>query len=150
MIHFISGYDIATNVHLISTEALSLMPKSTGEFLAAMSSSRSYDVTKCVCPFVVILSDLEHLKHLKQEVSRVFQGSFKGVSRKFQGCFTEASRVFHGSFKCVSRKFQGSFTEVSRVLQGSFKGVSRKFQGCFKEVSRVFHESFNGSFKDFS
>ena len=79
-----------------------------------MRSSRSYNVTKCVCPFVVILSDLEHLKHLKQEVSRVFQGSFKGVSQKLQGCFTEVSSVFQGSFKGVSRMFQESFKRASR------------------------------------
>ena len=46
-------------------------------FLAAMSSSRSDNVTKCVCSSVVILSDLEDLKHL----------DFKEVSRVFQGCF---------------------------------------------------------------
>ena len=38
--------------------------------------------------------------------------------------------MFQGSFKGVLRKFQGCFTEVSRVFQGSFKGVSRKFKGC--------------------
>ena len=43
------------------------------------------------------------------EVSRVFQGSFKGLSKKFQGCFEEVLRVFEGSFKGVSRKSQGCF-----------------------------------------
>ena len=67
------------------------------------------------------------------------------VSLKFVvHCFKKVSRVFQGSFEGVSRKFPGSFKEVSRVLQGSFKGVSRKFQGCFKEVSRTFHVSFKG------
>ena len=42
--------------------------------------------------------------------------------------------VFLGSFKGVSRKFQGCLKEVSRVFQVSFKGVSRKFLGCFNEV----------------
>ena len=62
---------------------------------------------------------------------KVFQGSFKGVLRKFQGCFKEISRVFHGSFKVVSRKFQGCLKEVSRGFHGRFKGVVRAFQGCF-------------------
>ena len=60
------------------------------------------------------------------------QGSFKGVSRKFQGRFKEVSRL--------SRKFQGCFKDA--VFQGSFKGVSRKFQGCFIEVSKVFQGRF--------
>ena len=50
---------------------------------------------------------LEFEVHCFKKVSRVFQGSFEGVSRKFQGCFKEVSRVFQGSFKGVSRKFQG-------------------------------------------
>ena len=68
-----------------------------------MSSSRSDDVNKCVCICVgVILFSLEHSKHLKHkvlrelqcclkkfEVSRVFKGCIKGVSRKFQVCFKE-------------------------------------------------------------
>ena len=45
------------------------------------------------------------------DVSRMFQGSFKGVLR---------------SFKDVSRKFQGCFMEVLRVFTENFKGVSRK------------------------
>ena len=53
-----------------------------------------------------------------KEVSRMFQGSFKGVFRKFQECFHEVSRLFHGSFKSVSRKFQERFKEVSGKFQG--------------------------------
>ena len=37
-------------------------------------------------------------------------------------------------FKGVSRKFKGCFKEVSRVFQGSLKGVSRKFKRCFKNI----------------
>ena len=80
-----------------------------------------------MCLSEVILSNLEHSKHLKQDVLWALQGCLLGVS----GCFIEVSRVFQGSFKGVSRKFQGCFKEVSR-----------KFQGCFKEVPRVFYESF--------
>ena len=56
-----------------------------------------------------------------KEVLRVLTKNFKGVSRKFKGCFKEVSTVF-----------QGSFWEISRVLQKSFKGVSTKIEGCFK------------------
>ena len=43
--------------------------------------------------------------------SRVFQGSFKSVSRKFQECFLEVYGKFHGclrKFKGVSTKIDGS------------------------------------------
>ena len=59
-------------------------------FLAAMSSSRSDDVTKFVCPSGVILFSFVLSKHLKQEFFRgVSQGCLFEVSRKFQGCFKE-------------------------------------------------------------
>ena len=62
-------------------------------FLAAMSSSRSDDVTQFVIlsvPFFLLVSSklVVHLE-CQQGVLRVFQGSLKGVSRKFEGCFTE-------------------------------------------------------------
>ena len=63
----------------------------------------------------------------------MFQGSFKE-------CFKEVSKVFQGRFKGVSGKFQKCFKEVSRVFQGSFKGVSRKCQGCFMIFLRSFTE----------
>ena len=49
---------------------------------------------------------------LKGVSQQVFQGSFKGVSRKFQRCFKEVLKVFQGSFKGVVRAFQGYFEEV--------------------------------------
>ena len=77
----------------------------------------------CVRPFirsfVVILSDLEHLKHLKQDVSKVLLGCLMGVS---------------GCLKGVSRKFQGCFMEVSRVFQRCFNGASRMLHRCVKCV----------------
>ena len=80
-----------------------------------MSSSRSDDVTKSVCLSVSSHSfSFDHLKHLKQDVSRVLQVFLLDVPRLFQGCFKEVSRVFQGSFKGVSRKFQGRFKEDSR------------------------------------
>ena len=77
-----------------------------------------------------------------KEVSRVFQGSFKDVFRKFQGFFEEVSRVFQGSFKSVLMKFLENFKGVSKMFQGyslrlegssSFKGI----QEYLKEVQRV-------------
>ena len=49
-------------------------------------------------------------------VSRVFERSVKGVSEKFQGCLKfqgcRKFRMFQGSFMGVYRKFQGGFQEV--------------------------------------
>ena len=86
-----------------------------------MCSSRSDDVTKFVCLSVVILFDLEHLKYLKQYVSKVLQGCLIGVS----GCLNGVLRVFQKYFKGVSRTFLGYLKGVSKVFQESFKGVSR-------------------------
>ena len=61
-------------------------------------------------------------------VPRVLQGSFKGVSWKFQGSFKVVSMG-------VSRKFQGYFKKVSRVFQGRLKGFSGR-TGHLKEVLR--------------
>ena len=46
--------------------------------------------------------------------------SYKGVSRKSNGCFNEVSRTFHASF-------MDSFKGVSRKFQESFKGNLREF-----------------------
>ena len=54
-------------------------------FLAATSSSRNDNVTKCVFGFVVILFNLVQLKHLKQYVLKVLQGCLMGVSRCLKG-----------------------------------------------------------------
>ena len=67
----------------------------------------------------------------------MFQGNFKGVPRKFLGCFKEVSRVFQESLKGVSRKFQGCFN-----------GVLSGVQGCLKQVQRVFEEEFLRCVKD--
>ena len=57
--------------------------------------------------------------------------SFKGVSRVFErtskGISVSVSKVFQGSFKGVPRKFLGCFKEDLRVLW-SFKWVSRMFK----------------------
>ena len=46
----------------------------------------------------------------------MFQGRFKGVYRKFQGC---SERVFQGSFKSVSRKFRQVLkTDKQTILYG--------------------------------
>ena len=69
----------------------------------------------------------------------MFKESFKGVSRKFPGCYKEVSRAFQERFKEVLRKFQEYFTEVegfkivSRVIQGNLK-VVWNFKMCFTGV----------------
>ena len=63
------------------------------------------------------------------------EGCFKEVysglhvfCKEVQRDFKEVSKVFQGSIKGVLRKFLGWYKEVPRVLQKSFKGVSRKLQ----------------------
>ena len=74
-----------------------------------------------------------------------FQGSFKGVSRKIEGCvkvpFEWVSSVFE---RKKERKFQESFKEESKEFQGGFKRVLRKFQWYFQKVSRVFKGILKG------
>ena len=77
-----------------------------------MSSSRSDVVTQSVRPSVS-----NQGVFFKHKEARKLQGSYMGVSRKFQGCFKEFSRMFQESFKGVSRKFQGCFKEFLRVFQ---------------------------------
>ena len=67
----------------------------------------------------------------------MFQGSFKGVPRKFLVFFKEVSRVFQESFKGVSRK-----------IEGCFNGVLREIQGCLKEFQWMFKARFQRCFKD--
>ena len=93
----------------------------------------------------------------------VFSGSIKGISRKYQGCFTKVSwnRKFQGCFR-VFHGFWGSFQSVSRKVQENIQGLSKKFHVAWyswqlpkqKEVlfllvslESVEHQ---GSFKDVS
>ena len=61
------------------------------------------------------------------------------VTREIEECFDGVLRVFQGSFKGVSRKCHGCFMKVScmRKCHGCFLGVSwflKVFPDCFKEV----------------
>ena len=82
----------------------------------------------CVCLSVVNLSNYEHSKHLKQDVSWVLHGCLvsHGRFRVSQGYSCGALRVFQEYSKVVFSRFCGYFKGVSRVFQGSFKNVSRK------------------------
>ena len=51
----------------------------------------------------------------------MFQLSFKDVSCKFQE--QEVSVVFQESFRRRSKKIEGNFEEVMRMFQGLFKKV---------------------------
>ena len=106
-------------------------------------------------------------------VLKVFQGSFRDISRKFQECFNlrkilgyfkkvsrffqERSKVSQGSFQWVSRVLERSSEQISGKFQICFRGFSRKFYGCsrkdfsvlqrsFKKVSSVLQENFNEKF----
>ena len=65
-------------------------------FLAAMSSSRSDYVSKCVCVCLwgVNLFSLEHSKYLKLNVTRVSPGCMNGVSRVSQVYSMGTPRAF--------------------------------------------------------
>ena len=62
---------------------------------------------------------------------KVFKVSFKGISRKFKGCFKEFSKACLGSFKVISKNFQCCFKDA---LKEVFVGFSRVFPGNYKEV----------------
>ena len=78
----------------------------------------------------------------------MFQESFKGVSRKNEGCFNGYSSGFQGCLKEVQWVFEESFKDGSRMFKGGFKGVSKKIEGCserplvrYKGASRVSRRS---------
>ena len=58
--------------------------------------------------------------------------------------FERSSKEFQGSFKGISRKFKGCPKKVFSMLQGSFKGISKKIKGCLNEVL----SGFQGFFKE--
>ena len=60
----------------------------------------------------------------------MFRESFKGVSRKAEGCFNEVLSEFKRCLKEFQLVFEESFKGVSRMFQGSFKDVARKIGGC--------------------
>ena len=72
----------------------------------------------------------DYLKEVQREISKMFQGSLKDVPRKFI--------VLQGSFKGVSSKFQECFNGVLSGFQGCCKAVQRVFEGSFKCVLRMF------------
>ena len=66
---------------------------------------------------------------IDQDILRELQGCLRSVCLKFQGCL-EVSRMFQGIFKCVNRKFL-------KVFRASLEGISRKFQESFMEFSGI-------------
>ena len=71
-----------------------------------LSSSRCDNVTKCVG--VSVFSHFVYFGTFKE-----FEASCcEGVGRVSQECLFEFSMVIQGSFKGVYRKFQGCFKEV--------------------------------------
>ena len=111
---------------MIFLHSLFIFFKQNLAFLAAMSSSRSDDVTKFVRPSVRMspFSDIEafeaNLDVLKflmfPSVSPVFHLCFTGVSPVFHRCFSSVSPVFYQSFTSVLPMFHQCFTRVSPVF----------------------------------
>ena len=72
----------------------------------------------------------------------MFQGSFKGVSRKIEGIFETHLGIIQGRLKYVK--------EVQMVFKGNFKNILRKihgFKASVKYFSRKFRKKFQGCFK---
>ena len=64
-----------------------------------------------------------------------YQWESIGVSRVFvPGCCKEVLRVLTKNFKGVSRKFKGCFKEVSTVFQGKLKGTGREISVVVKGI----------------
>ena len=87
------------------------------QFLAAMSSSRSDVVTQCVFPCFRVSVPFFSFNVLEVSASpKVFQWCFNGVSRPFKVCLClkfKVSRMFQTKvFKGVLRKFQGCFNPI--------------------------------------
>ena len=75
-----------------------------------------------------------------REGSKEFQGSFKGVSRKIEGCalIQGSFKVSKRSSKGVSRQFERNFKEDSRVLKKVSSLSQENFIKSFMGVSRIF------------
>ena len=56
----------------------------------------------------------------------------------FNGCLRKVSRMFQGSFKDVSRKIEGCSERHFRVDSTYLKEVPRACQGSLKLVSKMF------------
>ena len=52
--------------------------------------------------------------------------------------------MFQGRFKGVSRKIEGSSESPLRVIKWRFKVCKRSSRGCFKAVSKIFQGRFMG------
>ena len=71
-------------------------------------------------------------------VSRMFQGKFKGVPTKIEGCSQLPPRELHVS---VSKKFKGVSSEFQDSFKNLFKEVSRVFSvNCVSRKSKYFNE----------
>ena len=59
--------------------------------------------------------------------------SFKGVSRKFKGCFRGCFKKVSNVFQVICKGVSSNFKGVSRVFERTLKGVAGKFQWCFRK-----------------
>ena len=60
------------------------------------------------------------------------------ISNVHTRIFRSSFKIFQGSFKALSRFFQGSFIALSRFFQGPFKVLLRFFQAFSQFLLRVF------------
>ena len=86
---------------------------------------------------------LKGISSIFKGVSRAFERRLTGVSGKCQGCFKEVSKKFQGSYKGVSWKlFQESFKSVSRKIEGCFNWVFNWVQCYLKDKRKRCQEYF--------
>ena len=132
------------------------------KFLAVMSSSRSDDVTDCVCLCVCVKSIClvwsiqsiwsQMLQGCLKSVSRVSQGCLKGVSRVSQGC---PSRVDLRNGKSVSvtlflpclallRRLTNHFSNPLRRLTNHFSDPLQRLTNHFSDPLRWLTNLFSG------
>ena len=72
----------------------------------------------------------------------MFQISFKGLSKKFEGCYI--SRKFQGYFKIVSSGFNSFETLLKhQIFQENYKGFHGNFKGVLRVIQRYFKEEKN-------
>ena len=69
-----------------------------------------------------VASNSTRVSRVFERSSKVCQGSFDGVSRKFPRIFKNVLRKFQEYFNIVSWVFQGRLNDVSSEFSVGFKG----------------------------
>ena len=104
------------------------------------------DVSRKIKGFF-FFKELRVLKRILKEVQRIFQVSFKGISRKFHGCFKKVSRACQCWLKSVLEELYGIVYSWFRSKYDIWKVVSSansritKSTAFGKSLMNVFNRS---------